>query len=103
MSQQNETVTGLATKGIESNFTPARAPWFGAVYERLIGVLKRELTKLVGQTALTYHELSHTLAQIEGVINNRPLVQVGDMEVITPMNILTGRNYNNDDILDVLD
>ena len=103
MSQQNETVTGLATKGIEWNFTPARAPWFGAVYERLIGVLKRELTKLVGQTALTYHELSHTLAQIEGVINNRPLVQVGDMEVITPMNILTGRNDNNDDILDVLD
>ena len=73
------------------------------MYERLIGVLKRELTKLVGQTALTYHELSHTLAQIEGVINNRPLVQVGDMEVITPMNILTGRNDNNDDILNVLD
>ena len=103
MSQQNAIATGLATKGIEWNFTPARAPWFGAVYERLIGVLKKELTKLIGQTALTYHELSYTLAQIEGVINNRPLVQVGDMEVISPMNILTGRNDNYDDMLEVLD
>ena len=103
ISQQNETVTGLAMKGIEWNFTPARAPWFGAVYERLIGVLKKELTKLVGQTALTYHELSFTLAQVEGVINNRPLVQVGDTTVITPNNILTGRNDNYDDMLEVLD
>ena len=103
ISHQNETITGLATKGIEWKFTPARAPWFGAVYERLIGVLKRELTKLIGHTAITYHELSNTLAQIEGVINNRPLVQVGDTEVITPMNILTGRNDTHDDILEVLD
>ena len=103
MSQDNALVTGLATKGIEWNFTPARAPWFGAVYERLIGVLKKELTKLVGHTALTYHELSYTLAQVEGVINNRPLIQVGSTEIITPMNILTGRNDSYDDMLEVLD
>ena len=103
LSKENAMVTGLAIKGIEWNFTPARAPWFGAVYERLIGVLKRELTKLVGQTALTYHELSTTLAQVEGVINNRPLIQVGAFEVISPMNILTGRYDTQDDMLAVLD
>jgi len=96
-------VNGLATKGIEWHFTPARAPWFGAVYERLIGVLKKELTKMVGQVALTYHELSHTLTHIEGVINNRPLIQVGSNEVLSPMNILTGRIDNYEDTLNVLD
>ena len=100
---ENAMITGLATRGIEWHFTPARAPWFGAVYERLIGVLKKELNKLVGNTALTYHELSHTLAQVEGVINNRPLIQVGSEEVLTPMNILTGRQDNYDDTLNVLD
>jgi len=103
LSKENAMVTGLATKGIEWHFTPARAPWFGAVYERLIGVLKKELIKLVGHTALTYHELTTTLAQIEGVINNRPLIQVGENEVITPMNILTGRYDTHDDMLAVLD
>ena len=103
LSKENETITGLTAQGMEWHFTPARAPWFGAVYERLIGVLKKELIKLVGHSALTYHELAITLAQIEGVINNRPLVQVGEAEVITPMNILTGRNNNQDDMLAVLD
>ena len=35
-----------ASKGIEWKFTPARAPWFGGVYERLIGLVKRELHKM---------------------------------------------------------
>ena len=103
ISSENAMVNGLATKGIEWHFTPARAPWFGAVYERLIGVLKKELTKMVGQVALTYHELSYTLTHIEGVINNRPLIQVGSNEVLSPMNILTGRIDNYEDTLNVLD
>ena len=103
ISNQNATITGLATKGIEWHFTPARAPWFGAVYERLIGILKKELTKLAGNSSLTYHELSHTLAQVEGVINRRPLIQVGTEEVLSPMNILTGRSDDYEDTLNVLD
>ena len=93
----------LAVKGISWTFTPVRAPWFGAVYERLIGVLKKELTKLVGHALLTLHELNFCLAQVQGVINNRPLAQVGEDQVISPMNILTGRSDNNEDILNVID
>ena len=93
----------LATKGITWIFTPAYAPNFGAVYERMVGVLKKELVKLIGYSLLTYHELSITLKEIEGIINSRPLIQVGSQEVITPMNILTGRDDHNEDILNVLD
>ena len=94
--------TNLAMKGISWKFTPARAPWFGAVYERLIGVLKKELVKLIGHSLITYYELTVTLAEVEFIINNRPLIKVGEEEVITPNNILSGRD-NEDSILTVLE
>ena len=103
LCKQNQVQQDLAIKGVSWTFTPARAPWFGAVYERLIGVLKKELVKLVGHALLTEHELKMCLAQIQGVVNNRPLIQVGTDQVISPMNILTGRNDNNEDILNVID
>ena len=93
----------LANESIEWKFTPAYAPHFGAVYERMIGVLKKELQKLLGLAQSTYHELATQLAEIEGIINNRPLIQVGAREVISPMNILTGSKINNEQILNVLD
>ncbi|CAL4152704.1 unnamed protein product [Meganyctiphanes norvegica] len=93
----------LALKGIEWKFTPPYAPWFGAVYERMIGTLKKELIKLIGHRMLTHFELTTQLAEIQGVINNRPLVQVGSEDVLTPNNILTGRDDSNDDIFNVLD
>ena len=103
MSEERQVQVDLATKGIEWSFTPPRAPWFGAIYERLIGVMKKELVKLIGHSLLTYHELTTNLAQVEGIVNSRPLIQVGTEEVLTPMNILTGRDDNKDDILNVLD
>ena len=93
----------LAIKGVTWNFTPTRAPWFGAVYERLIGVMKREMVKLIGQSSVTYYELTCQLAEIEFVINSRPLIKVGQEEVVTPNNILFGREVEEDSILTVLE
>ena len=103
LCQNRQLQEELAVKGISWSFTPVRAPWFGAIYERLIGVLKKELIKLIGHALLTLHELNFCLAQVQGVINNRPLIQVGEDQVISPMNILTGRSDNNEDILNVID
>ena len=103
LSESNAIKSELGTQGIKWLFTPAYAPHFGAVYERLVGVLKKELVKLIGQSQLSFHELHTQLVEIEGIINSRPLTQVGNLEVITPMNILTGRDDHNEDILNVLD
>ena len=99
LSESNRIKSELGTQGIKWLFTPAYAPHFGAVYETLVGVLKKELVKPIGQSQLSFHELSTQLVEIEGIINSRPLTQVGNLEVITPMNILTGRDDNNEDIL----
>ena len=103
ISISNRVIEEFNLKGIEWVFTPAYAPHFGGIYERMIGTLKKELIKLIGLSQITYHELRNQLAEIEGLINTRPLIQVGNLEVITPKHILTGRNQKTDDILNVLD
>ena len=103
ISATNGVIDEFNFKGIEWIFTPAYAPHFGGIYERMIGTLKKELVKLIGLAQLTYHELRNQLAEIEGLINTRPLIQVGKLEVITPKHILTGRNQETEDILNVLD
>ena len=102
LANTSQVKNSLALKGISWKFTPARAPWFGAIYERLIGVLKKELIKLIGHSLLTLYELNVTLAEVEFLINSRPLVKVGEEEVITPNNILSGRNVDVN-ILQVLE
>ena len=94
---QNE----LSAKGIQWIFTPTNAPWFGAIYERMIGTLKREMVKMLGGLVLTYFELDLHLKEITGIINNRPLTAVGSEDVITPSNIITGRSNTDHNILEV--
>ena len=60
------------------------------------------MAKLIGQSTMTHFELTTQLIEIEGIINNRPLAKLGSEDVLTPNNILTGQDHN-DDILNVLD
>ena len=103
LKEQLSVKKNLNAKGIKWTFTPTKAPWFGAVYERMIGTLKRELVKMLGYSVLTYFELDLHLKEITGIINNRPLTAVGTEEVITPNNILTGSSNTDDGILEVAD
>ena len=55
---------------------------------------KRCLRKLIGRAQLSFDELVTTLAEIESVINSRPLtyVSAGDMEEpLTPSHLIVGR------------
>ena len=79
----------------EWKFIPARAPWFGAIWERLIGLVKTCLKKVVGQALLNFEELSCVLAEIESIVNDRPLTYVpgelNQLEVLTPNHLVYGR------------
>ena len=76
-------------------FIPARAPWFGAIWERLIGLVKSCLKKVLGHALVTFEELSCILIELEAIINDRPLgYDPGDLnqlEVLTPNHLLYGR------------
>ena len=78
---------------VEWKFNMSRAPWWGGFFERLIGIMKRALTKKIGRALLRYHELEDVLLDIECFMNNRPLCYIEeefDQPVLTPNILLRG-------------
>ena len=77
-------------------FIPKRAPWHGAHYERLIGILKNHLRKSIGKVLLTEKELTTCLAEIGAVMNERPITEVMNdpesLEPITPNLLVFGHH-----------
>ena len=68
----------LANNKIEWQFISPRAPWQGGFYERLIGIVKGCLHKALHKKQVTVVELQNILAEVEAVVNNRPLAYLGD-------------------------
>ena len=50
----------LTRQGVEWQFIPKRAPWYGGFWERLIGLTKRAIKKTLGRALITLTELHHT-------------------------------------------
>ena len=60
-----------------------KAPWTGGVYDRVIGNLKGNLYKLNLGSSLFLEEFSDHIYKCVRVINDRPLQQARENEVIT--------------------
>ena len=79
---------------IRWTFNLPRAPWWEGFFERLIGIMKRALSKAVGRSLLTYPELEDVLIDIENCMNNRRLLYQGEefeQPVLTPNTLLRGK------------
>lgn len=63
---------------IEWVFNPPTAPWWGGWWERLIGILKTLLRKILGKASLSYESLNTTLCDAEAIINARPLTYISE-------------------------
>ena len=68
-----EHLTGL---GVTWQFNVERAPWWGGAFERMVRSTKRCLKKLIGRAHISLDELTTALAEIEAVLNSRPLSYV---------------------------
>lgn len=90
-----ELTTSLSKRGIEWKFIPKRAPWYGGFWERLIGLTKLSLKKVLGKTNISLEELQTILTEIEAVLNDRPLTypssELDDEHPLTPSHLLYGR------------
>lgn len=74
-----EQIEEFATlKKISWRLNPPSAPWWGGFWERLIGMLKRILRKVIGNAYLEYEELNTILCDAESVINSRPLTYLSE-------------------------
>ena len=78
----------------EWRFIPPRAPWFGGFYERLIGVVKGCLKKILFRKPVDMDDLHTIITEVECRVNNRPLTYVlnslDEPESLTPSHLLCG-------------
>ncbi|XP_026746103.1 uncharacterized protein LOC113507448 [Trichoplusia ni] len=78
------------------HFIPPHAPNFGGLWEAGIGSTKTHITKVMGNSTLTYEELSTVLAQIECCLNSRPISVLSDNPndplPLTPGHFLIGES-----------
>lgn len=78
------------TAEIEWNFITPLAPFQGGIYERMIGVTKESLRRVIGNRKISEMELETLLAETEAVVNSRPITYVDSesLDVLRPIDFL---------------
>ncbi|XP_035222132.1 uncharacterized protein LOC118195013 [Stegodyphus dumicola] len=61
---------------IQWKFNPPTSSWWEGWWERLIGILKKFLRRVLGRASLTSEEMNTILCDCEAVINSRPLTYI---------------------------
>ena len=96
LRNQHEDSLQAAAAGLQLkwNFIPPRAPHFGGLWEAAVKSAKKHLRRTMGNSVLTYEELSTLFCQIENVLNSRPIGTVSedpkDETSITPADLCGG-------------
>ena len=89
-----EMITDFCTsQSIEWRFIPEHGPHFGGLWEAAIKSVKKHLRSAIGESKLSFEELTTVLVQVEACLNSRPLVPVTTLdddgiEVLTPGHFL---------------
>lgn len=84
----------LTDKGVQWHFNPPSAPHFGGIWEAAVKSAKFHLRRVIGIQIFTFEELSTLFAEVEAVMNSRPLSPLSpdpnENNVLTPGHFLIG-------------
>ncbi|XP_044014009.1 uncharacterized protein LOC122856402 [Aphidius gifuensis] len=99
-TKENESIhTVTLEHAIQWHFNPPAAPHMGGKWEALIKSTEFHLKRTVGDAKLTYEEAVTLLAQIEAILNSRPLEPLSDdptdLMTLTPGHFLIGSSLNS--------
>lgn len=85
----------LADSGTTYHFSPPGSPHFNGLAEATVRMAKTAMRKVIGDTKLTFEEMSTFLSQVEAALNSRPLCAVpsdgNDINALTPGHFLVGQ------------
>ena len=84
----------LESHDIQWKFNLSRAPWGGGQFERLIGIVKTAICKVIGGDTLSWSELNEVILAVETQVNRRPLDYVEDdveLPILTPASLMFQR------------
>ena len=77
---------------------PPRSPNFGGLWEAAVNSMKHHLRRVMGNSILSYEEMTTILCQIEQVLNNLPLMALtnnpDDIFALTPSMLVNGRRLD---------
>ena len=89
----------LRLKNISWKFNPPYDSHMGGVWERVIRSIRKILTALLGQQLVNEEMLRTLMAEVQGILNSRPLMPVSndpnDLEPLTPSHLLLLRANPN--------
>jgi transposase InsO family protein len=71
-----------------------RSPWWNGFTERMVGMTKRVLRRVLGRARLNFEELSTALVAVEAIVNSRPLTYLSSDELdepLTPSHLILGK------------
>ena len=95
LEQQKSIPNFCSSQGIQWKYIPEFAPHFGGLWESVVKSAKLHLKRVVGNSMLTFEELTTVLSQVEACLNSRPLVSLAcsevGIDVLTPGHFLIGR------------
>lgn len=96
LKTSTESITQVAAQeGVRFKFIPAYAPHFGGVWEAGVKSAKFHIKRVMGNSHLTFEEITTLFAQVEAVLNSRPLCPLSssptDFLFLSPGHFLVGR------------
>ncbi|XP_041987938.1 uncharacterized protein LOC121739506 [Aricia agestis] len=96
LKQNEEYLSQFAShQGITFNFIPTYAPHFGGIWEAGIKSAKFHIKRVMANSKLTFEEISTLFAQVEAILNSRPLCPLSsspnDLLPLSPGHFLIGR------------
>jgi len=95
MLNSKELETALGRCGVTWKFISKKALWYGGYWERVIGLTKATLKKVLGKAHTSLLMLQTLVVEVEATLNDRPLTYISDdprdPEPLTPSYLLYGR------------
>lgn len=95
---QNQISIGhaMSKRSITWVFDPPASPHWGGLFEAAVKSAKSHLKRVIGETPLTFEELTTVFTKIEAVLNSRPLCPISyddpsDLDILTPGHFIIGQ------------